>query len=387
MLVDLGVREFDLLQVVPFGRAFRDGRDTLFYDLGEARPHIQAALAFSKRDDVQLWMNRFPPQHLEGYEHLIQDPYKLLDEVRGRKEELGQWIDAGVPLGCREPARCRHCYLEKMCASLEDTLRRAGEGDYEVVRVDVGAEEHAPPAFGGDPASARRRLPLAGASTGRPLREVVAGSRAHTLFVVAPGAAAARAAAGELPSLRRLALRLGDYAGLDELAGEREIVRAEATTSAQAAALLAIDAAFEVVVDLTRESAPWLLGLAQPSPRLALRQPTYERVTDARDRDVDLRDFFSRFAHPVPVEGVPACILGRPPRAPARQLDLAAATPGGGLEIFRWTRRYVLDGYFTKSLRCAACAHDATCPGQHVNAVRAHGYGAMQPVAVERMGR
>lgn len=383
MLIELGVKEFDLLQVVPFGRAFRDGRDTLFYDLAEARPHIQAALAFSKRDDVHLWMNRFPPQHLEGYEHLIQDPYKLYDEVRGRKEEFARWIDEGVALDCREPARCRHCYLERLCDSLEGEMARAKGGEFEIVRVDVGAEGNAPSTFGGDPASARKRLPLASGgaagATRPPLREIVARSRARTLFVVAPDVPGARAVAAAYPSLRRLELRLEDYTGLEALDGE--IVRAEAATSSQAAALLAIDAAFEVVVDLTRETAPWLLALDAAPPRLALRQPTHERLTEARDEDVDLRDFFSGFPHVVPVEGVPACILGREPRARPAQLDLATSAPGGGVEIFRWTRRYVQDGYFTKSLRCAECVHDASCAGMHVNFVRAHGYAAMQPVA------
>jgi hypothetical protein len=54
--------------------------------------------------------------------------------------------------------------------------------------------------------------------------------------------------------------------------------------------------------------------------------------------------------------------------------------PDGRLEIFRYTRRYILDGYRTKSLRCAECKHVEACDGMHVNFVRAHGYGVMRPV-------
>ena len=96
--------------------------DTLFYDLDEMRPYLQEALAFSKRPDVHIWMNRFPPQHLEGYEHLIQDPYKLNDEVRGRKEEYARLLDEGDWLDCREPARCKYCYLERLCDTLEGVI-------------------------------------------------------------------------------------------------------------------------------------------------------------------------------------------------------------------------------------------------------------------------
>jgi MoaA/NifB/PqqE/SkfB family radical SAM enzyme len=382
MLLDLGVGEFDLLQVVPFGRAFRDGRDTLFYDLEEARPHIQAALEYSKRPDVHLWMNRFPPQHLEGFEHLIQDPYKLNDEVRGRKEEFARWIDTGEPLDCRDPARCRYCYLEKLCDSLVQSMDHVASGAFEIVRVDTEAEEHAPSSFGGDPATARKRLPLAGngaPSERRSLSEILASSGARTLHVVAPNVARAVEAASRFPSLTDLELRLDDWSGMESI--DRRVTRVEASTAEAAQALLAVAGSFEVVVDLTKDTAPWLLSLDEAPARLALRQPTYERASDAREHDVDLRVFFASFRHAaVPVEGVPACILGREPRRRPPTMDLAAADPGGRLEIFRWTRRYVEERYLTRSLRCSSCAHASRCEGVHINFVRAHGYAPLQPV-------
>ncbi|HTQ47509.1 MAG TPA: radical SAM protein [Polyangiaceae bacterium] len=382
MLLALGVGEFDLLQVVPFGRAFRDGRDTLFYDLEEARPHIQAALEYSKRPDVHLWMNRFPPQHLEGFEHLIQDPYKLNDEVRGRKEEFARWIDTGEPLDCRDPARCRYCYLEKLCDSLVQSMDRVASGAFEIVRVDTEAEAHAPSSFGGDPATARKRLPLAGngaPTARRPLSEILASSGARKLHVVAPNVARAMEAASRFPSLTDLELRLDDWSGMDAI--DRRVVRVEARTAEAARAFLAAAGSFEVVVDLTKDTAPWLLSLDEAPARLALRQPTYERASDAREHDVDLRVFFASFRHAaVPVEGVPACILGREPRRRPPTMDLAAADPGGRLEIFRWTRRYVEERYMTRSLRCSSCAHASRCEGVHVNFVRAHGFAQLQPV-------
>jgi hypothetical protein len=401
MLVEMGVREFDLLQVVPFGRAFTDGRDTLFYDLEEARPYIQEALAFSKRPDVHVWMNRFPPQHLEGYEHLIQDPYKLNDEVRGRNEEFARLLDDGTPLDCREPARCRYCYLEKLCDRLDDAIALAEGPAFEIVRVDTEWEAAQPPVYGGDPASARksngeaarRRLPIANRAnisfspslpvqlSHASLDEIVAASRATTLAVVAPDVQRARAVVDRFASLAQIELRLEDWQGLVSAFGDREIVRCEARTRAQAEALLAMGAQFEVVVDLTRETAPWLLSTSASAPpaRFALRQPTYERLTENAMHDVDLRDFFARFDHAIPVEGVPACILGRAPRVRPATLDTTMMASDGRLEIFRYTRRYVASGYMTKSLRCASCAHTATCAGMHVNFVRAHGYSVMRP--------
>jgi hypothetical protein len=84
----------------------------------------------------------------------------------------------------------------------------------------------------------------------------------------------------------------------------------------------------------------------------------------------------------LPVENVPACILGRRPREEAKTLDTAMMGAGakGGFEIFRFTRRYILEHYRTKSLRCKECVENERCTGMHINAVRAHGYGQMRPL-------
>jgi hypothetical protein len=399
MFTAMGVREFDLLQVVPFGRAFTEGRDTLFYDLEEMRPYLLEAFAYSKQPDMHLWLNRFPPQHLEGYESLIQDPYKLNDEVRGRKEEYARLLDAGTALDCRDPQRCRYCYLERLCDTLDEVRSTVSEGTFRVVRLDTEWEAQQSPVFGGDPASARRAradgrrgLPLFTGPEARPvptLEELVTQSGASALWVCAPDLPRALASLTRFPSVPELELELQDYTGLaaalspEGLLAGRHLVRAHATTVAQAEALLALEGSWEVVLDLTQETAPWLLALASVSPRLVLHQPSYERLTEAAARDVDLREFFARFPHPVPVEGVPACVTGRPPRPRPPTLDTAMMTPEGRLEIFRYTKRFILAHYRTLSLRCKECVHRQGCDGMHINYVRAHGYGLMQPVPAE----
>ena len=70
-----GVREFDLLHVIPFGNAWTEARHHLFYDLEENLHHLQRAFAYARRPDIHVWLNRFPPPYTEGFEDLIQDPY------------------------------------------------------------------------------------------------------------------------------------------------------------------------------------------------------------------------------------------------------------------------------------------------------------------------
>jgi pyruvate-formate lyase-activating enzyme len=354
-----GVQEFDLLHIIPFGNAWTEAREHLFYDLPGNLPYLQRAFAFARRPDIHIWLNRFPPPYTEGFEDLIQDPYKLNDEVRGRREEFDRYLSLGKKLSCREPDRCRYCYLQNLCDTLDEVIdtRKAPA-------VDVLRYEGAAPLTGKLPAAARVRL--AGAS-------------------LAEAEALARAAEpGELE------LELDRYAGLAEALGSggtlfgKQLVRCATASPAEMAQLLAIDAAFEVLVYLTQETAPALRALVEggrePPARLALAQPNYDLVSLAHENDIDLVAFFASYPHPVPVENVPACLLGRAPRPHPRTLDVAMLGADARIDMVAYTKRYVADAYYTKAVRCGTCAENASCRGVHVNWVRAHGFAALAPI-------
>lgn len=459
---NMGVYEYDLLHVIPFGRAYTEGKETLFYDLEEMRPYLLKAFEWSKRPNMHIWLNRFPVPHLEGYENLIQDPYKLNDEIRGRKEEYELLLDHGVPLDCRAPHRCSHCYLEPICDELESVRETVAQASFEVIRFDTEWDAAQGPVFGGDPASAERsktrrelveylesiesdgnqvtaealaatlgrniedlshaggnhrklRLPLLmdGLGVGPseiykkpeypPIPAQIERAGCRALWLCSPSLARAREQADTWTELfagtTELELELDDYAGfaealepgdqpgtpgvkLDRLLGKR-VTRVIVKTVADAEAMLAINAEFEICVELSREVEPWLLELAeqpQAPSRLALRQPTYERLTESAERDLDLREFFAKFTHPVPVDDVPSCVIGRPARKRRELLDTSMMTLDGKLEIFRYIKRYILDRYWRKSLRCKTCVYSSDCRGMHISYIRAHGFALMQPV-------
>lgn len=114
--VRVGIAEFDLLQVIPFGRAW-ENRKKLFYDVNRELKYLKKAFILSKDDNLNLWTNRFPPQYLEGFEELIQSPVKLHDEVGGRKEILEDFLLKGSFPQCRGP-RCAYCFLSGFCQDL-----------------------------------------------------------------------------------------------------------------------------------------------------------------------------------------------------------------------------------------------------------------------------
>jgi hypothetical protein len=265
---------------------------------------------------------------------------------------------------------------------------------------------HVPDDMSSPPAPPRRlRLPLLGAgppvpqAPARPrldARALAAAARPRALWLVAPDLAAAEALAAEFPAVPELELELADPTALLSrlsdmspetgpesqpltLAGKR-VTRVVVADPAATEALLAADLDLDVVLLLSRAAEPWLLALAQAPARLVLRQPARERLTESAALDLDLPAFFAAFRHPVPVEGVPACVLGGTPRARPAVFDAAQLGPDGGLEIFRYARRFIDDGFQVKSLRCKTCSYDHGCKGMPINYVRAHGFAAMRPV-------
>ena len=433
---EMGVLEYDLLHVIPFGRAYTEGKETLFYDLEEMRPYLLEAFAYSKRPDTHIWLNRFPPQHLEGYEHLIQDPYKLHDEVRGRKEEYAYLLDKGVPLDCRAPHRCSHCYLEPLCDRLDERRQLLADQAFEVFRVDTAWEATLPPVYGGDPASrarsesrealegdgqvlaeaaasvsadagapasggeakaaGRRRLPMYGQGTPPSYvtpAELVAQAHVRRLWVAAPNLEAAVQEAANYPGPTELVLELDDQTLLLEaLQAARPftdltLCQVIVDDAADARELLQVGGDFEVVLRINRSNAPWLLSLTEPPPNLVIRQPTHARLTESADADTDLVAFFAALKCEIPFEDVPACVAGRAPRPTPQVFDGSMLDGAGHLEIFRYAKKYIQDHYFTKSLRCKTCIHHADCRGVHVNYVRAHGYACMQPITASSAGR
>jgi len=122
--IRLGVREFDLLQLIPFGRSWENW-DELSYDPAGRSDALRRAFELCREEGVRVWTNRLAPRYLEGFEHLIQSPGKIHDEVRGRKAIFDGWVRKGRAPDCRG-ARCAHCFLRGFC---DDLLLLQDEGE------------------------------------------------------------------------------------------------------------------------------------------------------------------------------------------------------------------------------------------------------------------
>jgi len=336
----VGVKEFDLLHIIPQGVAF-EHRDELFYDPDQHAEALRRVFRLARRPDFHLWTNRFPLAHLEGMEELIQDPHKMLDEVGGRRVQFRRYLDQGAPIDCRDAQRCPHCFVEPFCTALDTHVRRLREGRHEVWWVG-GHPEHASAA----PSTVRflgLRLPTEG-----PLPPW-----SGPLYVTGAGAATRPLP----PGSRRV---IDSVEGLE--------------------ALMADPGEVEVHVD--RSVAAWLLAHPERrDPRWILHAPTRPTMEASARLDPDWRAFFAALPPGARAQNLPACLCpGAVLERPLHLLDAHLHHDDGRVAIDAFVESYVAGTYRTKSLRCRQCPADASCAGGHIQSIRAHGYAQLRPL-------
>lgn len=347
--IDMGIHEFDLLHITPFGNAFTF-RDELFYDIAAAMPSLRRAFDKARVPGLYVWTNRFPVNYLEGYEDLIQDPHKLFDEVNGRREMFDAFLDGREPLPC-VGERCAHCFIRRFCGRLSHHVEALRNGAHTGIRFDaaVPPDERLLGNF------SKWRVTAAKATNAAPF----IGVEGKTTYLEAPRPETLSSAA--LGRVARIILR----------------------SPADLQALKAAGYAGELEVAVNRKTAPWLAAQA-PALRdfpLILSIDTFETLSECVESDADFIAALTPLGGiPYSVRGVPKCLAPAAPRAMDDDwLDASVLMSPNRIEIDRFTESYIIREYNAKSLRCGACAADAACDGAHINYLRRYGFAALRP--------
>lgn len=347
LCIGLGIREFDLLHVIPQAEAFRR-RDEMFYEVREHLPRLQRVFRLNRHPDFHIWTNRFPVSYLEGMEDLIQDPHKMIDEVNGRRYHVRRYLDAGEPLECRQPERCVHCFIEPFCTTMERTVAAQNQRRFAVYDVGEGPVPAELP-FGADTLALRRDT-LAELPRGRPL--------------------------------------LATLPGAEPLVDPPTPLRLVVTTAAQLQAWLPeLPEGLSLEIQLNRDTAPWLLShretLMRHMDAVILRQPCYETLREAVENDVrDPAKFFEQLGLRPGVIGLPACaapgamLVPEPEVLPAALFDSAT----GRIDWRALAHHHVSQKYRGKSVRCEDCPVTHRCEGLHINMIRDQGLALARPL-------
>lgn len=115
--IRLWILEFDILQIIPFGRAFDENKNKLFYNIWENIKYLKEAWKLSRIPNMYMWTNRFEAQAFEWFEDLIQDPRKIKHEVMW---EWRKYFESFVKIkNWRKPycfwEKCNYCFLNQYC--------------------------------------------------------------------------------------------------------------------------------------------------------------------------------------------------------------------------------------------------------------------------------
>jgi MoaA/NifB/PqqE/SkfB family radical SAM enzyme len=361
----LGIREFDLLFIQPFGRAW-ENRDLLL-ERRHAAP-IRRALRRAEALGCWAWTNRVPPEYLEGMEDTIQDPAKLLDDIGGSRELFRKSIRSGTLPGCRGE-KCGYCVLNAYCESLGDLLRilhltdEAGKAPCSLAGVPVKVE----------PPYDETRLDF----TRRILEKYFDGVRPRRFELVV-----------SQPGQQRRLLESADRI----FPGTPVALQIHSDPGEE----LSLDSG--KIVSITVE--PHLAGL------LGRCRAECERIIIARERPLPSRTAAESFKLAyLPEADMGKELAGGPDfgkigrnRSFREMIDVPPCLSGNRTAWSTWP--WISSEWFdedmlpdplkfasdfigrlnrSKSLRCRSCEHDGSCRGIHVNYLRRFGYKILKP--------
>ncbi len=347
----LGVREFDLLQVVPFGRAFRNLARLRLDPRRHAEP-IHQALRLALEAGAVVWTNRMDPAFLEGFEDFIQDPHKLADEVAGRLAAL-QAKMAGQPMPCAHPDRCPACFLEGYCRTADQLLAGLERGTLWLRVSEWGPRQQrvwADHGFRG--LWLRAEQPDRAANLWKRVLESFEGPA--------------------IPRAVVLELEHWSHDGLEALSGLpiRQVRLLEAP-----AAEPELPSGLELAVALTRRNWERIQDWQRP-----VRLFAPERTSAAEARTLDLApEVLAGGPRRFLIEDLPVCLGDGRMAAGPEPLDAELLDTGGRIDPLALVERHIQRSWRVFGPRCADCRCRRTCPGMPIQWARAFGLSVLDP--------
>lgn len=358
----LGIREYDLLRLVPFGAAFTH-RDTLFFTREEAAPYLERAFAFGRRPGFHLWTNRFPPDWLEGHESLIQDPRKLYDEVLGRKDLYDGYFLINR-FHCY-PHHCETCFIQGFCRKFLLHARglKNGSGirNLAASRIDDRLV---------------RRLVRMLVKNSRPVGLTTDFTRENRDRL--------SALAKTHPTvLNRVVFRTeqsGVQAKIPPLPWQTDL---EIPAAGPDLFHRPLPDGTRVILPLTRANRQLVAdhaGDIRDCPSwIAFRLPAYERLPRAREAYAETEALLPDLGS-APVINCAPCIAPGGHFSAGPTLDLDLLQPDGRPDLTKLVGAYIRDDYYVKSRRCRDCIHTDDCRGMPLNYVREFGFRRLNPL-------
>ena len=364
---NMGIREFDLLHIIPFGRGFDEHRHSLFFDLNDAVPYFRRAFEWANKPGVYLWTNRLPVPYLEDFERLIQDPHKLFYEFDGGRHNFEGFLKRGLKPDCYGE-RCDYCFLDGACRTTMFPYREHNEArTYPVVRLD---SQHVWP--------------------GSEARRVFEEQKPQRLWLSARDVDDATRTLAEMPfEDAEVTIQLDAGADAKPLEQVERVSRVVVDNVEDAQRLLVgakrLAAPMQVEVLLDQPLAAWLLARSSTlrawGDRLILTLRNHEYLSGSQETDPTPETLRRLADSGVQIKNVPKCVAGKDVLSHDHNLLDASMLDGAGdLDLDGYVHHFITHEYYAKSLRCNRCAEKDRCKGLHVNYLRNHGFKILAPL-------
>ena len=370
----IGIHEFDLLYIVPFGRGFSEYRKQLYFNIEDHFEDLQRAFEVSRQPGVYIWTNRLPPEYLENYEDLIQDPHKLHSEVQGGLHNFEGFMKLGIAPDCHGE-RCQYCFLKGLCHDHMFSYRQMlVDGSFKRVRYDIES-----PAL-----SQRAEL-------------VLASQKPAILHVTGESSDAIREWVADHPfrdtSKPELHIEPKQPSACGEFVSDAsvdQLVVRDANTAMQLLAQPPVPDGPRLEVTLTGAAASWMLEHAETTKpwreagRLVLHLPSFEYMSEVQENGVGPTELEALAAAGYVLMNVTPCLGGEKACEGVHdELSNGMLDAQGNLSVTPYVQRYIMGEYYKKSRRCEGCAVSDNCRGMHISFLRAHGFKSLKPLPDE----
>ena len=337
--MDLGIYEFDILHLIPFGRAFDEYFEELAYDLEFAAPYLKKALKLKDTPGLVLWTNRLPISFLEGAEELVQDPHKIYDEVLGEREAFKILVKENKEPECLG-LRCPYCPIKGFCDFARAYVHRFFDGNFRLAEITK-------PLFDQKDDLVKRIL--------------------------------------KTQQITHLWIKNADLGFLHEVHdGMVSKKYSMLWTSSPEQAIKHLKDKLPVILRLDKNTIGLALSMKWPEHgELILEYPLFERLSEQVELGPDLKQFHD-FAVKINAKvknNLPMCLTQELKiyiEQPVLNLDLL--TDDGYINLEKLVGIYIKQENFTKSARCLDCKLNDTCKGLQMNIARQVGLKILKPI-------
>jgi hypothetical protein len=355
----LGVFEYDLLYLIPFGNAFKN-KDELFLEPDEAQPFLDRVFNYADLPDYYIWTNRFPPARLEGHEGLIQDPHKLYDEILGRPDLFEGYYKKNE-IHCY-PEKCGYCFIQGFCNKFLYYMNVLEKKE----KIEI----------------------LTGSARGGNMQSFIQRGIEIELLKIPPHEDCASSIAA-IPALSDgiRAIECSETIPVDmELFAGNPIIPVRYRVES-----IPLDffngplwnGCAPVTFVLNKKNCEIIMNNADVISNgrndVLFAIPSFEYITDAR---VEYENLFPvlRTFDSISVHNCAPCIHKKGMSQKKHMIHIDNIKNDFRLDLEGLIKEYIIHDYYAKSTRCSICIKNRTCSGMHINFIRVFGFKVLSPI-------